>query len=43
MTGVTLDEKSFKAVMVRYSNRERRLTFEDFISCTIKLKTMYGM
>ena len=37
-----LSNRAFNAIVMRYSDRNGRVNFEDFISCVIKLKTMFS-
>ena len=40
--GYRLNYRVLNALVLRYGNREGTLGFDDFIMCTIKLKTMIG-
>jgi len=38
-----VSEKAEKALMMRFSNKNGNITFNDFVACYVKLKTMLSM
>jgi Ca2+-binding EF-hand superfamily protein len=38
--GVTIDDSTLRAVMVRYGSKEGTVAFDDFVACYMKLKLM---
>lgn len=40
--GYTLSNKTFNSVVKRYANRDGKITFEDFILCAVRLRTVFG-
>ena len=41
--GLNVSEKSGKALLMRYSDKNGNITFNDFVACYVKLKTMLSM
>jgi len=39
-SGYKLSSSAFKALVFRYGNREGKISFDNFIQCSIKLKSM---
>lgn len=37
-----VSNSTFNAIVMRYSNKEGQVRFDDFVACYIKLKTMFG-
>ncbi len=37
-----LSNATFNAIVMRYSDKEGHVRFDDFVACVIKLKTMFG-
>jgi len=38
--GLNVSEKTEKATVMRYSDKNGNITFNDFVACYVKLKTM---
>jgi len=38
--GLNVSEKTEKALLMRYSNKNGNITFNDFVACYVKLKSM---
>jgi len=41
--GLNVSEKTEKALLMRYSDKNGNITFNDFVACYVKLKTMLSM
>ena len=41
--GIRVSNSTFNALVMRYSDQEGRIYFDDFIMCSIRLKSMFGM
>jgi len=41
--GVTLSNQTFNALVQRYSHRDGKIYFDDFIHCIARLSTMFGI
>jgi hypothetical protein len=39
-TGLNVSERTLKAMMMRYSDKNGHVLFNDFVACYIKLNTM---
>ena len=37
-----MSNATFNAIVMRYSNRDGHVKFDDFVACVIKLKTLFG-
>ena len=37
-----MDIKIYEALVLRYADRDSQITFDNFISCAIKLRHMHG-
>lgn len=40
LVGVTISENVLRALVMRYSDKDGNIRFNDFVGCFIKLKTM---
>ncbi len=40
--GFTLSNATFNALVMRYSHRDGKMYFDDFVSCVARMKTMFG-
>jgi len=40
---MNVSEKTEKALLMRYSDKNGNITFNDFVACYVKLKTMLSM
>ena len=38
--GLSVSERSLKALMMRYGDKQDHIRFNDFVACFVKLKTM---
>jgi len=38
--GLSVSDRSLKALMMRYADKQDHIRFNDFVACFIKLKTM---
>ena len=43
VAGLNVSEKTQKAVLMRYGDRNGNISFNDFVACYVKLKTMLSM
>lgn len=41
LKGLRVSNSTFNAIVMRYSDREGHVKFDDFVACVIKLKTMF--
>ncbi|ELU07534.1 hypothetical protein CAPTEDRAFT_167979 [Capitella teleta] len=41
LTGLRVSNSTFNAIVMRYSNKEGQVRFDDFVACVIKLRTMF--
>ena len=41
--GMNVSDKTEKALLMRYSDRNGNIAFNDFVACYVKLKTMLSM
>ena len=42
IAGLRVSNSTFNAIVMRYSDKEGHVRFDDFVACVIKLKTMFG-
>lgn len=42
VVGFTLSNATFNALVMRYSHRDGKMYFDDFVSCVARMKTMFG-
>merc|ERR1712168_1176109 len=40
--GMRVSNATFNAIVMRYSDREGKVRFDDFVACIIKLKTVFA-
>ena len=43
VAGLRVSNATFNAIVMRYSDREGHVMFDDFAACMARLKTMFGM
>jgi Ca2+-binding EF-hand superfamily protein len=39
--GISLSNKAFQSLVMRFSNKKGEIEFDDFVLCTIRLKTVF--
>jgi len=43
LTGYKLSNSAFNMAVMRYSDKQGFIKFDDFVACVVRLKTLFGM